>query len=1564
MEKLKIAASRANLNPKQKEQVDGLSKLLDTHKSLLDMPQNLAEQRFNSLPQDQRESLATFMGTQDDTEPSRGWLGTAAHYVGAGVKGAVGGVFKGLIEASDFMTRLYRTGALAAEQGYFTPSLTKSSKDKINILTDAWTKANDKGELLYNENRINKANQKFGATRVKLAQQVSEGKPLDDIIATGTPEEKEIAALAAKNQDPLWQDAYDAVAASKYSPGRQYANLLLPEGLEGSGFLYKGVSGIVDAGYRIFADPTLALGKAKKAYDVANYGLFKIVGNGKKVDEVFQNPNVVKFFNQYGSQLENLSTARKAKDLKKATEISANLKRLAPEFGPAAVDEFIKAGVKDSATAKNYLSNFSDIKNILAGQAARKVPLIPRLDASRRARVAFFTGANKVFNIDEVGQRVVQALYGTAPQYEDIITGLTSNVEQIAGFEKQVGRFKGKDGAFRMPLSQIQGRIDRFSRKFTTIPYFSNGYFDVNSADAVNKVYQVARLANSRYHSKIIAEAFAAGNEGQRKQIFTGLWNTVAEIRGVSKTTAGKTYMQEFAGKGLEKKYAPDLVINGQRAGNPAEFAGEQVALFPYQLSSAMSVPSIVDLDRLSARSGLINRIIGVSHNKWFDKLTSGWVIGTLAGPRFPIRNATEDLMMHLAIGDSPWGIVKGRLFSTRGRIAKGISGTDTAIEKLKKTVLLDTEAGELGAINKFLRKDELAEFSAKIKEAESVEDVRKVMGEAFLRSSLAQKLDPTGAAYLDEIARYGNLDDTLRAVSEGGKNALRGADQYLQVTDDVSRFGKMGAIEIDGVAYKQATGDKAFTQFNPLASQQAKVSWLIQLGIASNDELGKIAVKYLDDEAKAISKISEYLRALPTAERERFQLYFLGGDETIHAQRAYAAIRTLFSKRNGDVNEKLLAKVRQGVGDAATVSTKSLKIDDLPFEPALTPEWISGPTLVPVSEGGNFTASLFDKGWDAMGEANARFSREPIVLNEMIRIRKDLEEAGLVKRVMDQFTKGKTGDDLIKAETAAKTHIVSMVEDLAKARVLAFVDNPAVRSQLAMSARNFARFYRATEDFYRRLYRAVRYNPESITRAALTYEGIAHSGFVQTDDNGEEYFFYPGLTPVYQAMNNALITLGVDDAFQAPMPVEFSAKLKMITPSMNPDSLFPTFSGPLAAVPLKMVFNAVPQLDGLERALLGVYSEDQPMVNALLPAHFNRFLATLNRDERNSQYASAFRKAVTYLEAAGYGLKPVWDEQQQQWIQPSPGERQDYKDKIEASTLTVLATRFLFGFLAPASPQITLKSDIAQWVRDNERVNFKQVFSNLVQKYDSYDKAVEEWIRLFPKEMPYTISESESTVVAIMQANDKAVGWIDKNQGLLKKYPEAGAFLIPSEGDFSFDAYKLLIRSGLKQSKTLDDFLRQSQTARDEQFYYDQVDAYEAQLSATYNDAAKRQLREQWGRWKQQFLGSRPMLQEELGKGAERAIQRTKALNDLSNMLADTSVKTQPQVRSTLKQMLDTYNNYINARDAVYGSNETALNYKDLLKQNTKLELERLSKTNRNAENAYFALFSKLIRD
>jgi hypothetical protein len=285
-------------------------------------------------------------------------------------------------------------------------------------------------------------------------------------------------------------------------------------------------------------------------------------------------------------------------------------------------------------------------------------------------------------------------------------------------------------------------------------------------------------------------------------------------------------------------------------------------------------------------------------------------------------------------------------------------------------------------------------------------------------------------------------------------------------------------------------------------------------------------------------------------------------------------------------------------------ISTKDFRLEDLPskMNPELAPEWVSGPTLVPVSDSDNFAASLVDKTWDYMGEANARFSREPLVIDAMIRIRKDMRASGFEERIIKQFTAGKTGPELKVAEDAAKVHLVSIAEDLAKDRVLAFVDNPAVRSQLAMSARNFARFYRATEDFYRRVYRTVKYNPESLTRASLTYEGVAHSGFVQTDDNGDQHLFYPGLTPVYKVMNGVMKAFGVPTAFQVPMPVEFGGELKTDYTFNEPRSTLPNLCWSIGFYANEDDFQRSTITKSLEETFLGTYGVDQPMINAVLP--------------------------------------------------------------------------------------------------------------------------------------------------------------------------------------------------------------------------------------------------------------------------------------------------------------------------------------------------------------------------
>jgi hypothetical protein len=1729
---LDAAALQAGITGKQKEQIDGLSKLLDSHKNLLALPSDQAKQTFNNMPQDQKVAhVALFGGGKGPV----GWLGDAAHYLTNEVKTVVAAPFKALNEVSDFMTRLYRTGAIAVDQG-------------VN-LGQAFKTAGDKGDKVFSPGRIADAQNKFGLDMMSVAMKVASGITLSEITATGSDAEKQIAADAAqlKDKDHLFQAALDAAQAAKYSPGRQLANMI-PGLHEGSGFLYKGISGIVDAGYRIFADPTLLLGKAKKAYDAGDFLLYNLLGkekftygrnlmatagNATQVDRVFSNKGTQVLFDNYGAALEGIKTARTAGNAEAGAAAYQRAKTLIPEFGDAGINQLIEAGVKDSTTAANFLKNHADVKDILTGQAARKTPLVPTMSPARAIKVATYTTANKIFNIDKAGQNIVKAIYGDGT---DVVTGLAEKTKQIGELEAGVGKTGGKlrDGSIRFTNNQVSGRIDRFMRKFTTVPHFENGFFDVMGKNAPDTIYQLSALANTRYHSRIIKEAFAAGDEGQRKQIFIGLWNTISEVRQVTRTKEGKNFVDQFSGHGLDYKYAADLErpvantkllpkgieienlgsentlankkilenqyglnkqmansaldantliakdSNGnyvghiswnkdtgkinlvnvaseyQRKGiasnlleqakniknavspvheenvknlspegaawktavsskakeyetwNPAQFGDQQMALHAYQLSSSLAVPSILDMDRLSAHSGIINRVLGVSHKKWAERLTSNWSIGTLAGPKFPVRNAAEDTMLHLAVGDNAWGMAKGRLVSTQIRkvqeaeagltgeqrkvgaeiadlqdkidsVKPGSAAHKAAMDDIavKKKELRELEGNKikfyeskLGFVNRLIGRNQVKEYQARIAEAgNDVNKVRQVMTEAIFNNRLASRaLSDKDKEFLKEFSQYGRIQEQLDAVSEGGKNAMRGGDYSTQASTDASRYGTLRALEYDGKKYKQAGG--TFTDYSPVANDQARLGWLVKLALHSGDELDSILIKNLDNKELAIKELTNYLDNNP-ALRARFQLYSenIGATSYQHAERAYADVLNTFSKADGTLNKELWNKVRKvGPENDIRVSTRSLSIDDLPAkaDAAMHPRFISGPTLVPVAENENMTSSIVNKTWDYMGEANSRFSREALVLNAMLDFRKQMEETGYAQALYKQLNPaGTSGVERAIAHRKAMEHITSVAEDLAKNHVIAFVDNPAVRSQLAMSVRNFARFYRATEDFYRRVYRTVKYNPEALVRASLTYEGIAHSGFVQTDENGNQYFFYPGLTPVYQVMNKVMKAFGVSSAFQAPMPVQFGAQLKMVTPSMNPDSLFPTFAGPLAAVPINAIGNIVPQFKSLEQYLTGAQGADQPMISALLPAHANRLLQALNTDDRNSQYASAARKAATYLEATGHGLKVKIDPETGLEIPPTAGELADFQTKLQASSLTVLGLRFVMGFVAPASPSVVLKSDMAQWVRDNGQTTYKSVFNDLIRKYGDIDQATKEWLRLYPDQMPYTVSETESTVAASVQAVSGATDWINKNGDLLKKYPQAASFLIPRAGTFDYNAYKLLMKSGLKVNKSLTDFVAQSTSARDVQTYYNKKDEYDQQMSLALDITAKRQLTNDWQDWSTQFKGARPLLQQELSQGSQKAINRLNALNDLRIMLADTGVKDQPALRDTLATMLSTYDNYVNQRDSA-----TALSvvgnvsdYKNMLKVDAKNTIQSLAGTDANAVAAFNTLFAPLFR-
>ena len=1609
---LKAASFSAGLSPNEKKKVDDYNKSLTVHRELLNLPPDVATTVYNNKPENQKRILANNYGTEDPaTKPSRGWLGTAWAYTGGAIKEGFTLGLAGLQNVSDFTTRTYRAVAIPLSQG------------EIGF---AWDEANDKGDKVFNDGRIEDAKEKFGQAAVDVAIRIARGETAADIAETATPEQLKYLRLADKKQGlekgqttkkdqadrDLFQDTLDAVNAAKFSPGRQLANRILPASMEGSGFFYKAISGTADAAYRIFADPLLVAGKAKRLYDIKKYAVDVLVGDttkgGTKLAEYFAKPTAINFWDEYGANLDALNKARSSRNVKEAIVAENNLKRLAPEFGPAVIKDMMKADlpVVDALTAKAYFENASELGSIMTGSIGRRRVLAPRLDVARKTRVNVATTANKVFNIDRMGSRFVNDLFYGAPSTTDgVMKQLVDGVETISTTVK--ARTPGQDvGRFSMEM--INYKIDKFKAKFETIPFFKDDVLDVTAVDAPEQMYRLARLVLPKAESRVLASSFAAIEDvNARKDAFYGLWSTIADIRGLKATEPGQLIVRQLTGKGQTR-------FSVGRYGKAKD--GSDIAIIPSDTTPLVSAPSVADIDRAATRSGLIQRMAGLANNEWVEKMTAGWSFLTLAGPRYALRNATEDLMVNLAIGETVWGLGKGRILSTRLNTARGVQKGLTSAEKIA--------ANPLGAVLRVVNKKEAQAFAAKMDDIDNViaktreeikalnnivksttDEATKITTNAKIaelkasikggpiqqrRVILAQALNEgkLNRAYkklgikapgqldkelLAEQILHGDLDNALADIVEGGKNFAVGIDYVSRAVNFTRQHGVRSlALKIEVPRpYTRAKGSIGYKAISVGPQDEASmVAWLMRISYYSNDELGAIAIANLDQK-DAVAKIFAWLDD-PQNKKivDAFRLETNGYTKQEHAEIVYKAARELFEKQNKDLNLDLLNKVRQ-IDDKTGeyVVRGKLSLDDLPDNELDIPEYVVGPQLVAVSDTGNYTSSLMEKGWTWLGLSNARLSREPLALAEMIRIRKEMRKSGFEDAFIQSFIKNVDPASPAKIEKAtdlAKQKLAQIVEDRARLQILDYVDNPMVRSQLAFGVRNFARFYRATEDFYRRMYRVVRYNPEAIVKAGLTYEGITHSGWIQQDDQGESYFVYPGIEPVYRAVQGAMTALGIPAEFRVPLPVQFGAQVKMITPSLNPDSIVPTFAGPLSGVSMKVITNligfAAPgTADTITQMTMGKYAVDQPMISAFLPAHINRLYAAMDRDERDSQYASAWRKSVTYLEASGNGIPKKYNADGT-LIPPTAGELDAYRLKVKNTTIGILGTRFVFGFFAPASPQIQLKSDMAEWVRDNGSASFKQVWNDLLDKYPGdYDKAMEKWVSLYPDQIPFTITESKRSTVAYFRYAEESGAFVEQNKELFKQYPQAAAFLIPHKAGFSWDAYKTMKDMGLRTSKRVEDYLLEVQTATDLQTYYDKKGEYEKNLEMVPEGRGKTALREEFNSWKEVFFAGRPLVPEQLSQGGQKAIERINALDDLRAMLNDKNVSVKPKTQQALNSMLRLYDNYKEQKqqlELVSGSRKSI----SALKDQTILQIKILSETNENTKAAYNVLFGSLL--
>jgi len=1610
-ESLKAAAYASGISEQDRRKIDNLGKALAVHKNLLAMPAEAANAVYKSLPQNQQQNLVDTFGNETPEEkPKQGWLGTANHYT-------LYQGYKALNFLADKVSQTYRAVAI--------PLIER------NQLGFAWDEAGEDGEKVYNTGRIEAAIKKYTAPQIKIAQKISEGVDVADLIQNATEEEKYYLRLAdptnketSREEREEFEEALNAVNAAKFSPGRQLANIIdriTPGDLYEQGAFYKMVSGVGDAIFRLRTDPFIVASKAIKLYNLNNYSVQVVAaqagGKGVKFDKYFDEPSTIALWDQAGVSLKKLVDT-KGKNPQAAAEARKELAILMPEFGRSVVDEFIKGPVPitNATTAKAWFENTRDVMKVVAdGSIARQRVILPRMTPARKLRVKALTETNKVFDISKVSPGLVNAVFGS-PDNADLL--LDDLVKMEPGKLKEALEGVRVKGTARFSMLQIATGLDKIKRSLTPVPMFQNETFDLMAKDAPDQIYRLAAIFAPTNFATVMKEMYAGTDSVAKKMsIFQGLLKQTNNARGLDLTDTGNTVSRMYTKKGDVRHGLGDGELSRK-------------ALLPSEMNTTVSAPSLKDLDILAGKSTIAKFVLGTSNSKWVEGITNGWSFLTLAGPRYAIRNAGEDLMVALAMGTSPWGLAKQRYTATRLNTAlQSVKGLDkiesfaanplglmmrfinkkeaevnaTRIKAIDKDIISYREElfqlkKELGSMNVLSfdpkRSGEITSKIAKLEDKIQggvAGQTRKILAESlskgkvdtFLRQFGIKVIDDESIEILTEQIIYGNIDNLLAEVSEGGMNFATGAtynESVLQLVKDLGvdvrplRLDLTGAVKqykasanVAGFGTRAITSDK---------SEASLVGYLLRLKFYGNDELGSLALANVDlPEGQAIQILLNWIRS-PRGQQlksEATAVNELDVDDITYVREVYNRAKQLVTRRkDGEINKELLDKIREydpsaplGKGiNTYTISGKldlddvrNINLEDLPAE-------YVGPELVPVVEESQRTYNIMKNGWVWLGLANARLSRQPMALYESIRIRKEMRSTGFEQKFIDEWTKGSQKGTLNyqAGVRAAKTELAKAAEERAITQVLSYVDNPLIRSQGSFAVRNWARFYRAQEDFYRRLSRLAKYNPEAFARAAATFDGIDHNGFIQKDENGDAYFVYPMMAPGYKIIQATLAGMGIPQDFKVPLPVQFGGSIKMLTPSLNPDSILPTFSGPLAAFSITTLGNIANFLpfqgiqqnaDTITGMALGKYAVGQDFISRLMPAHVNRGLKLMDQDDRDSQYASAYRKAVTYLEASGNGLPE----------NPSIAEREAYRERLKNATLSVLALRFTFGFFAPASPAIELKSEMAEWVKDSGKSNWKEVWYKLYEKNNfNKDAAMAKWVELYPNQVPYTVSESDRKTIGMFESAESSGKFVEDNEELFDTYKEGGVFLIPTEGAFSYDAYRTMKTMGLRENKRVEDHLLQIQSAADAEIYYERKNKFDATISNVADPQIRKILRQQYNSWKDTFMAGRPMLEEYLGKGREKAVERTRAFDDLSKMLDDPKfANIRPDTQNVLREMVNAYKGYVKQKEIfeLTGGDREVI---DLVKSGTLSKIKDLSQFNENTLSAYMYIFSRLL--
>lgn len=468
---------------------------------------------------------------------------------------------------------------------------------------------------------------------------------------------------------------------------------------------------------------------------------------------------------------------------------------------------------------------------------------------------------------------------------------------------------------------------------------------------------------------------------------------------------------------------------------------------------------------------------------------------------------------------------------------------------------------------------------------------------------------------------------------------------------------------------------------------------------------------------------------------------------------------------------------------------------------------------------------------------------------------------------------------DWIEREAGERAAIAS-IEDM-----LPFIDSHEFRTQWAEVGKGFLPFWYAEENFMKRWARTLRNEgPAVIVKATLGYMGLRHAGVIRQDQQGKDWFIYPGSGLLAEAL--AKLPFMPDTL---PVSMMLASPTESMLPGMSSKFGTPSFS-PLVSVPLTALTAAVPELEPTKRALLGDYAAGRNALEQMMPAWVVNTFDAIRTNEGNARYASAKLSAIAQLEANGMGLPD----------NATAGQQQEYLDRVGNHARIIMFAQALSGQFTPGPA--------SQFYVDQESLfglSSTDVASKLSSEYQSLirNMGIEEGTAAFLASNPdaditsimaYTVGKTETASGAPVMPTEEAMEFYANNEGYLKEFPDAGPWLLPQSRTAnnvrSMYAYDQQLGNELRRRRTPEEFLAAVKFKEASGQYFEVKDAYVAQLDelkAAGRDDEAKALTDRWESWAMMYKQTHPIFRDQLDSSDGR-IQRRQTLEQMRVIVQD----------------------------------------------------------------------------